>query len=588
MSYDVIKVSALPETTPDESQDIVIGDGDYLKRISYEAVKADMVGTEPIYTTESEPYLSRATANAGAIGKIALEKIIGGTVAWNQLITFSFTTRESHGVTCTDNGDGSISCSGTSSGNSYFNIGATLTTLLDHVLYICGCPAGGSSSKYYWRDGYNGTSSDWDTGNGNIIKGRANFVGQIQIANGINSTGLVFKPQMFDLTQMFGATIANYIYNLESATAGAGIAKLKEWGFFTDSYYAYNAGELKHVEATSHDTTGKNLFIAQAYSGLGYNNAIGTTATLTEASVTMTGNTISYAVSSWGGYCFKTASLPAGSYTVNVNATSVTNLRLSVYTVGSDNQTKSVTNSTSAGTVTRTVTLDSGDYIVIWIGSNTAQTITISNLQAEIGSTATDYEAYVKRSYSLDSDLVLRGFLKLDTDNNLDYDGDTYEPNGKVTRKYAAVDLGTLTWEEYSTVGGFRTTLPSAIYSTGYSNATAAPMICGIYQTVKFYSGGTYMENTEDSIAFAYGSGSKLVVKDASYSTVSDFTTALSGVYLVYLLATETTESADPYQRIQSVDADGTESFTTTSITPVGHETKIPENILAALGWLGE
>lgn len=55
-----------------------------------------------------------------------------------------------------------------------------------------------------------------------------------------------------DLTAYFGSTIADYLYSLETATAGAGIAKLKEWGFFTGEYIPYNPGALESVEAAAH------------------------------------------------------------------------------------------------------------------------------------------------------------------------------------------------------------------------------------------------------------------------------------------------------------------------------------------------
>ena len=54
-----------------------------------------------------------------------------------------------------------------------------------------------------------------------------------------------------------------------------------------------------------------------------------------------------------------------------------------------------------------------------------------------------EYEPYEKHSYPLDSTLTLRGIPKLDANNNLYYDGDTYESDGTVTRKYGIVDLGT-------------------------------------------------------------------------------------------------------------------------------------------------
>lgn len=71
-------------------------------------------------------------------------------------------------------------------------------------------------------------------------------------------------------------------------------------------------------------------------------------------------------------------------------------------------------------------------------------------------------------------------------------------------------------------------------------------------------------------------------VKDSTYnnSDTSAFKTAMSGVYLVYELATPTTETADPYQSPQIVDDFGTEEYVLeNSIVPVGHDTDYPVNL---------
>ena len=47
-----------------------------------------------------------------------------------------------------------------------------------------------------------------------------------------------------------------------------------------------------------------------------------------------------------------------------------------------------------------------------------------------------EYEPYTEHEYAL-SDITLRGIPKLDASNNLYYDGDTYESDGTVTRRYA-------------------------------------------------------------------------------------------------------------------------------------------------------
>ena len=47
-----------------------------------------------------------------------------------------------------------------------------------------------------------------------------------------------------------------------------------------------------------------------------------------------------------------------------------------------------------------------------------------------------EYEPYEKHSYPLDSSLTLRGIPKLDASNNLYYDGDEYNADGTVNRRF--------------------------------------------------------------------------------------------------------------------------------------------------------
>jgi hypothetical protein len=81
----------------------------------------------------------------------------------------------------------------------------------------------------------------------------------------------------------------------------------------------------------------------------------------------------------------------------------------------------------------------------------------------------------------------------------------------------------------------------------------------------------------EDTMA-RYGSTAKIFVIDNSYTDAATFKTAMSGVYLVYELATPTTETADPYINPQRSIADGTEEFidglTRDVMVPVGNVTQ--------------
>ena len=68
-------------------------------------------------------------------------------------------------------------------------------------------------------------------------------------------------------------------------------------------------------------------------------------------------------------------------------------------------------------------------------------------------------------------------------------------------------------------------------------------------------------------------------------NTVAAFRTWLASnpTAFVYMLATPTTETAEPYRNPQIVDDFGTEEYVTTSIVPVGHVTKYQPNLRAKL-----
>lgn len=76
------------------------------------------------------------------------------------------------------------------------------------------------------------------------------------------------------------------------------------------------------------------------------------------------------------------------------------------------------------------------------------------------------------------------------------------------------------------------------------------------------------------------GRGSNTFVAfNSLITTVADFKSAMSGVYLVYELATPTTETAEPFQHIQVVDDFGTEEFVSNGFIPAGHVTRYPANL---------
>lgn len=546
MAYDLIKISALPETTPDESQDIVIGEGDYAKRINYGDVKADMVGAEPLYTTDTEPYLMRQTANIGIVGKCALEKLVGGSLGWNQLCKYPPTQTVS-GVTITNNGT-KLTLNGTA--NALITLSLDTLTIPTHIYYA---DKGSSATNYRLYNYGNGvTTGDEDRYCFGKASGSAALT--LRIPSGSTFANLDIVPQAIDLTQMFGPTIADYIYSLEQATAGSGIAWLSKY-IDLDTYYAHDAGSIQSVQATAHVTTGFNQFDEVVEAGYW---------------------DISTGQKASGGNWMRCANyipvLPNTEYKIHFTSGSGSQGSL-IYLNGNKAVISYVSSYISAVVTTPT----NCRYIVFyansgWFGGNICINISKTTGSPKNG----DYVPYNGHSYPLGSD-TLRGYPML-VNNKLAFDGDIKIPDGTIRRRYGIVDLGTLTWSYQSNTGMF--------YSGGYADMKAGTIKGIVSNGYKLVSGTSAVQSTDKTIC--KDSNGRLYAHDSAYSTAAAFQTAISGTYMVYEKNSETSESSTAYQKVQTIDADGTESFTTSSPVPVGHETQTPNNVLAALGWLGE
>ena len=116
-------------------------------------------------------------------------------------------TQTASGVTFTNNGDGTITVNGTASSNIYLDIiFYWLELSTDRKYLIIGCPSGGSSDKYFLYVNNGGALWNYDIGNGSIgTPIKQHGVITIAILKGVVVNNLVFKPQLFDLTEMYGA-----------------------------------------------------------------------------------------------------------------------------------------------------------------------------------------------------------------------------------------------------------------------------------------------------------------------------------------------------------------------------------------------
>lgn len=291
-------------------------------------------------TQDSSIYSFRqSTHNANLM---RLKKIIGGTVAWNQLA---------------NNGSASVA-----SGHKYI-----------------------SCSSGTWSIG---------TSNGTAIS----------------------ADMVFDITLMFGSTIADYIYGLGSASCVAWFRTL-----FSSASYPYDVGSLLSVKTSAHRMVGFNQWDEVWEVG------------------SLNGNGEPYvAYNAIRSKNFRRC-LPNTAYHVRSSKTDMGSqnryyLKILWYDAdenfisGSWANNRTVTSPASAAYFK----IHTNTSTIVY-GSTYLHDICINISDASLNGT---YQPYCVGNYALDSTIELRGIPKLDANNNLYYDGDEYTPNGNIKRNY--------------------------------------------------------------------------------------------------------------------------------------------------------
>lgn len=512
-----------------------------------------------MYAENSEPYGYRTTGGSADVGNRAyLDKIVGGTVAWNQQVKLD-KVKNHNGITASLNNDRSITINGTATSDVYIQIDSRNAFKLNenHKYLYKGCPSGGSGTRYFLGDAWNNMGRD--NGSGTIFTATSGtFQPSIIVREGNTVSNLTFKPNLFDLTQMFGSTIADYIYSIEQSQAGAGVAWFKK--LFPKDYYGYNAGELLSVEGLqSHDMVGFNQWDEEW--------EVGDISTSTGEDVTATN-----IIRSKGfmpclpnvQYCFTASDGSLGT-------------ELLPFFYDADKQFVSVGSWSNVQNVQAT---PQNCHYMRFKESTTYGTTYNHDICINLSDPSRngEYEPYEKHSYPLDSSLTLRGIPKLDASNNLYYDGDEYTSDGKVKRKYGVVVI-----DENANIELITNITPSS--GTGFvirnliTDSKADHYVSNLYSPIR---SDEYILNMTVGQFKVYANdlAGRVIVID-SVSTVDDFKAKLkqTPLSIVYELAAPTTETVEPFQNIQVVDDFGTEEFVSTSIVPVGHKTRYPANL---------
>lgn len=393
------------------------------------------------------PYLSRALAGtAERIGNYEFNKLVGGTVAFNQLLDLNSGSWEANGLPIVAS-NGLLTISGNATQNataSIFNsnIYNKAKLVYNHKYFIFA--SGNHNFNLLIYNIYGDTNQTAVTFSNTLTSAVFNCLVQnctdseyVAVMTGGNSYSASIKTYLIDLTQMLGASIADYIYSLEQANTGAGVAYFR--ALFSADYYPYNAGELMSVKASAH------------------------------------------------------------------------------------------------------VTKKAGGAVI--------QTV------------------------ALDPNLELRGIPKLDANNKLYYDGDTYSSDGSVSRRYGLVDLGSLdivyTYADQP-YRRFQATMPSD-YKQPTNTSEALNLLAGKY----YIADENAISGTPSDLTISgYVNDSNIYIINHAYTDAQAFKTAMSGVYILYVKATATSESAQAFNNPIAIDANGSEEFTDSRAVaiPVGHE----------------
>lgn len=518
-----------------------------------------LVSDKP-FVNDKIPYLFRKSAGGNGV----VEKIIGGTIVTNQMIENGDFSDGLNGWTILDEGASAITASNneaTITGNTTYNDGVVieLQTTPGHIYYVTASIKSTGNVRFY--DGQNiftdniTSSSDYKRHEHIISVGTLTSQFFILSKQSINTVNIK-NVMCIDITRVIGNG-AQYIYGLEQSTAGAGVAYFRQ--MFPNDYYAYDSGSLQSVNVASKKVVGFNQWDEEwEVGGINLNTGekvAGTTQIRSKNPIKILSDK-DYYLNFWYNL---------GSQGVNLCFYDSDNVFISGKVKWSSNLASSEIPSNAR-------------YLMF--GARATRTTYENDICINISDPAKNgtYAPYEEHTYAFDSDLTLRGIPKLDASNNLYYDGDVYENDGTVTRKYGVVDLGSLTWVyEPSGTSGINFGIMRATRASLQNPKLLGDLLCTRY--VGINTSPSYLRNNQMII-----SGTTdypfLRVRDDAYTDAATFKTAMSGVYLVYELDTPTTESADAYINPQIVDADGTEEFvdyaqsqgTRDVAVPVGHE----------------
>lgn len=484
---------------------------------------------------------------------ILLNKVEGKTnkIVQEIDVTKTFATTTKNGVTCTNNRDGSWTINGTSTSTeiTYFIINNenTLPAINGHIYCTLGCPSGGAISSYFIESSFGN-----DKGNGTIYNLNRNIgYGNVYIgiAAGYTANNLIFRPQVFDLTAMYG--FGNEPTTVEQFK--------KDYPQFFDE----KLDGIWNVGTSGISTTGKNLFDISKWISSPYDVGNGTLVERLPNGAICQGNSGDGSASYSNGWFRPMNNSPysnqvhlkAGTYTLSADYTMIENSIVSTARVGSylygDHQYTTSLTSVTVGNIVKvksTYTVEEGYYYPVF--TLNSGKVKIENIQIELNSTATTYEPYTENKIDLLSTQTLNGINGVN-----DYIEVIDKGNGlydlKKTKNIDSVDLGTLDWGADG--ANFSSSSISSVIKPPTNDNSVGNYTCQKYVNVALSK--SFVDGD-----FGVNSSGYLYFRNSAYTTAAAFKTAMNGVILYYQLKTPVTTTIATnltYNQVSAIRTNG-------------------------------
>lgn len=475
---------------------------------------------------ESTPFVFQSAGGSSDIGSQAqLRALRGNSVAWNQLIQKTASSKTANNVTITNNGDGSWTISTTAEGASadtYVNLGNISVPIANQKILWGFKNISSPITGVKLVDAYSGKSvGDAVTMQiSTTVNGSTTWQNRLTVVSGtIITTPVKVVPQFFNLSQLGKEYTSVVNFNSD----------------YPKSYYPYNAGTLLSCKSNGYKTVGYNAFDGELESG--YYNASGNKSA--SANWCRSKNLIK--VIAGQKYTFEQGTITGLTQKNIAEYDASGNIIQRQYSYDDNPQVFTLTNNThyvglginKSGIGTNVPTTNTVSFHLTWDGSKTG------------------YEPYETHTYALPN-VELRSA------------GSVYDelaPDGTLIRRVGVVDLSSLNWSYNSTKQCFY-----AVYQTGITFTSGAELNNAISSKYTQATAYNFDANNQDK-SFSINnsrlsSEQRIWVRDTSYTDAATFKTAMSGVYLFYELATPTTEQTEyTFAETTPIDDYGTQEF---------------------------